>query len=85
MLDSIHQHTHLPWWLVIIGTTLALRGVMTLPLAIYQAKMAAKQELLLPRLKELQNMALHSVVVKCRRANKPHTEANRMFKKEVLQ
>lgn len=83
LLESLHQHSHLPWWVVIAGTTLVLRGGMTLPLAVYQAKMAAKQELLLPRMKELQNAALHSVVVKCRKANLPHTEANRIFRKEV--
>lgn len=83
MLDSVHQYTHLPWWVVVVGSTLILRGAVTLPLAIYQAKMTTKQELLLPRLKELQESVLHSVVVKCRRANKSHTEANKMFKKEV--
>lgn len=84
MLDSIHQHTHLPWWLVIVGTTLALRGSMTLSLAVYQAKVAAKQELLLPRLKELQTTALHRVVAQSRRENLPHTEANKRFKKEAV-
>ena len=57
---------------------------MMLPLAIYQAKMVAKRELLMPRLRELQEWARHSVVVKCRKANKSHIEANRMFKKEVV-
>lgn len=83
-LNSIHQWTHLPWWAVIVGTTLALRTVITLPLAVYQMKMGAKQELLLPRLKELQEATLHNVVIKCRRANLPHTEANRIFQKEVI-
>lgn len=83
VLDSIHQHTHLPWWSVIVGTTLVLRASITLPLAIYQMKMSAKQELLLPRLKELQEAALHNVVVRCRRANLPHTQANKEFQKEV--
>jgi inner membrane protein COX18 len=83
MLDTVHQHTHLPWWAVVVGSTLVLRGVVTLPLAIYQSKMVTKQELLLPRLKVLQEQALHRVVVMCRKANKPHTEANRIYRKEV--
>ena len=83
-LNSLHQCTHLPWWAVIVGTTLVLRVGVTLPLAVYQMKLAAKQELLLPRLKELQEAALHSVVVRCRKANLPHTEANKIFQKEVL-
>ena len=82
-LNSLHHWTHLPWWAVIVGTTVALRLGVTLPLAVYQMKLAVKQELLLPRLKELQETTLHNVVVRCRRANLPHTEANRIFQKEV--
>lgn len=84
MLESVHHHTHLPWWVVIVGTTVILRASVTLPLAIYQAKMVTKQELLLPRLKELQGVALHNIVVRCRRANLPHTEANKKYRKEVV-
>lgn len=83
LLDSLHQWTHLPWWAVVVGTTLVLRVGITLPLAVYQMKLAAKQELLLPRLKELQEATLHDVVARCRRANLPHTEANKIFQKEV--
>ena len=82
-LNSIHHFTHLPWWAVILGTTITLRACIALPLAVYQMKMVAKQELLLPRLKMLQEGTLRDAVVKCRRANLPHTEANRIFQKEV--
>ncbi len=82
-LDSIHHSTHLPWWLVIVGTTVVLRAAVTLPLAVHQVKMIAKQELLVPRLKELQEAKLHSVVVKSRKANLSHTEANKIYQKEV--
>ena len=83
VLNSIHHYTHLPWWAVIVGTTVLLRVGVTLPLAVYQMKLAARQELLVPRLKELQEIKLHNVVAQCRRANLPHTEANKRFQKEV--
>ena len=82
-LECVHQWSHLPWWGVIVGTTLVLRVGVTLPLAVHQMRLASKQELLLPRLKELQEATLHNVVVRCRKANLPHTEANRIFQKEV--
>lgn len=83
VLHSVHQWSHLPWWVVIVGTTLVLRGAITLPLAMHQMKMVVKQELLLPKLKELQELTLHRVVVECRKANLTHTDANKRFQKEV--
>lgn len=42
LLISSQQTTMLPWWAGIICTTLALRTVVTLPLAVYQAAIIAK-------------------------------------------
>lgn len=42
LLISSQQTTALPWWAGIICTTLALRTVITLPLAVYQAIIIAK-------------------------------------------
>ena len=35
-LESVHDWTHLPWWATIIVSTVTLRLIVTLPLAIYQ-------------------------------------------------
>ncbi|KAK9506433.1 hypothetical protein O3M35_008375 [Rhynocoris fuscipes] len=43
-LISIHDFSGLPWWATIVGTTLALRCVITLPLSIYQTLILAKVE-----------------------------------------
>lgn len=42
LLISSQQMTALPWWAGIICTTVALRTVITLPLAVYQATIIAK-------------------------------------------
>ena len=82
-LQNVHDHSHLPWWAVVLGSTFALRAAVTLPLAIHQQKVLAKIELLMPTLKEYQEAVKHNVIVKCRRANLPVEEANRRIRKEV--
>lgn len=82
---AVHSFTHLPWWGVVISTTVLLRSILTLPLAVYQNRIIAKMELLLPTLKEYQEAVKHNVIVKCRRENLPLEEANRRLKKAVSQ
>lgn len=79
----MHEYTHLPWWAVITMTTFMLRTAVTLPLAIHQNKIIAKMELLKPTIKEYQEAVKHNVIVRCRRANLPVEEANRILMKEV--
>eukprot|EP00127_Corallochytrium_limacisporum_P007047 Clim_evm7s241 gene=Clim_evmTU7s241 len=38
-LESLHTSLGLPWWAVIITTTVAVRSVVSLPLAVYNARM----------------------------------------------
>ncbi|KAF2361225.1 Membrane insertase OXA1/ALB3/YidC [Trinorchestia longiramus] len=45
-LQDIHAVLGVPWWLSIILTTVALRTVITLPLALYQQRVIARVELL---------------------------------------
>ena len=42
LLETIHNQLDIPWWLVIVLTTLALRSCFTLPIAIYQLKSTAR-------------------------------------------
>lgn len=81
--EAVHTLTHLPWWAVVVTSTVVLRSLLTLPLAVYQSRVLAKMELLLPTLKEYQEAVKHNVIVKCRRANLPVEEANRRLKKEA--
>lgn len=43
-LHTVHDTTGLPWWATIIGTTVFLRGCVTLPLSLYQQYILAKLE-----------------------------------------
>ncbi len=82
-LHGVHELTHLPWWAVIALTTFSLRTIVTLPLAIHQSKVIAKMELLKPTIQEYQEAVKHNVIVRCRRANLPVGEANKVLMKEV--
>ena len=80
-----HSATHLPWWAVILASTIALRSLLTLPLAVYQNKVMAKMELLQPTVKEYQEAVRHNMAAKCRKENLPYKEANRKIMKAVRQ
>ena len=83
-LTSVHSLTGLPWWLVVVGSTVALRSVITLPLAIQQNKLIARIELLQPTIKEYKEAIKHNVVVKCRREGvQDLNEVNRRIYKQV--
>ncbi|KAM6220646.1 cytochrome c oxidase assembly protein COX18, mitochondrial [Rhynchocyon petersi] len=56
LLLSAHTTSGLPWWGSILLTTVAMRGVVTLPLAVYQHYIIAKVENLQP---EIKNIARH--------------------------
>lgn len=47
-LQSVHLYTGIPWWAMIPATTVFLRGVWTLPLAIMQRLRIQKQNSLRP-------------------------------------
>ena len=81
--EGIHHYTYLPWWAVIVCSTVVFRSMLTLPLAVYQNKIIAKMELLFPTLKEYQEAVKHNIIVKARQAGMTHTEANRWIMKEV--
>ncbi|KAI9005440.1 60Kd inner membrane protein-domain-containing protein [Phycomyces nitens] len=47
ILNAIH-HAGLPWWMTIVGATIALRTSMTLPIAIYQQRSMSRMIELAP-------------------------------------
>lgn len=52
-LINFHELTGLPWWLTIIVTTILLRSVVTLPLAIYSNKIMVRLELISLEMNEI--------------------------------
>ena len=81
--ETLHHWLPLPWWGIIVLSTFCLRGIITLPLAVNQNRMVAKMILLGPIMKEYSEAILHNVVVRCRRAGLPASEANRQYRLEV--
>lgn len=43
-LLNIHEYTGLPWWATIVVTTIALRSIITFPLAVYTNKINVRLE-----------------------------------------
>lgn len=83
-LEALQAATGLPWWACIVGATVALRTVVTLPLATNQHRRMARAELLAPTLKQWSEAIAHKVVAQCRQQNKSHEEANKIATAEVL-
>lgn len=82
-LETVQLVTGMPWWLCIVGTTVTLRTVITLPLAANQHRRVARAELLGPTLQQWSEAIAHKVAAECRRENKSHEEANKVAVKEV--
>ena len=53
LLDSLHDLTGLPWWFTIAVSTICLRGLITVPLAVYSSHIMARVEKLQPELKQM--------------------------------
>lgn len=83
LFQLAHSHSQLPWWALIMISTVCLRTLTTLPLAIQQCKMIAKLELFQPKLVQYKEALKHNVIVKCRRANMSVEQANKILRKEV--
>ena len=81
--ESLHQWLPFPWGALIVFSTVCLRGMITLPLAVIQNRNIAKMILLAPTVKEYSEALLHNVVVRCRRAGLSASEANLQYKLEV--
>ena len=83
LFQIVHEHSHLPWWALIMLSTVSLRTLTTLPLAIQQCKLIAKLELFQPKLVQYREALKHNVIIRCRKANMSVEQANKILRKEV--
>ena len=83
LFQLAHEHSQMPWWALIVLSTISLRTFTTLPLAIQQCKMIAKLELFQPKLVQYKEALKHSIIIKCRKANMSVEQANKILRKEV--
>lgn len=81
-LETVHSWSHLPWWAVIVGSTVVLRSIVTVPLAVHQNKLLTTIELSQPTLQMMTEALKMRVVGECRRMNLSAEEADRRFRKE---
>ena len=68
---------------MIVSSTVVLRSMVTVPLAIYQNKLLAEMQLRQPTINMMTEALKHRVVGECRRLNLPAEEAERQFAKKV--
>ena len=83
ILISGHDFTGLPWWAIIVFTTIVLRFSITLPLARLQAITLAKVELLQPTLNEVIDALKHNISIKGKRSGQSAEEVDRTFRQEA--
>ncbi|XP_078366701.1 cytochrome c oxidase assembly protein COX18, mitochondrial-like isoform X2 [Oculina patagonica] len=81
-LETVHSWSHLPWWAVIVGSTVVLRSIVTVPLAVHQNKLIAKIELSQSTLHMMTEALKQRVAGECRRLNMSAEEADREFRKK---
>ena len=70
-------------WAVIVCSTVVLRSIVTVPLAVHQNKLVTTIELSQPTLQMMTEALKMRVVGECRRMNLSAEEADRKFRKEV--
>ncbi|KAK3553095.1 hypothetical protein QTP86_031367 [Hemibagrus guttatus] len=83
LLISSQQMTALPWWAGIICTTLALRTVVTLPLAVYQAAIIAKIEALQKEIAELAQQLRYEISIRAKEKGWSEKTCRYHFKKNL--
>lgn len=83
-LLTVHDYTGLPWWATIIGTTIALRTVITLPLAIHQHYIVAKIENLNLEMVDIVEELKREMAVAIRMYNWDEKTAKYHYKRAVI-
>ena len=80
ILLTSHNALHLPWWSVIVATTLTLRAITTLPIQIYIQKRTAEVEIAHSEITEFSGPLMSKIMTQCKRDNLTIEEANKKVK-----
>ncbi|XP_029917940.1 cytochrome c oxidase assembly protein COX18, mitochondrial [Myripristis murdjan] len=83
LLLGVQQSSGLPWWAGIMVTTLAVRTLVTLPLAAYQQVIIAKVEALQPEISALARRVRHAVSERGRERGWSDTQCRLQFKQHL--
>ena len=79
----MHLYDYSVRWAVIVGSTVVLRSIVTLPLAVHQNKLLTTIELSAPTLQMMTDALKMRVYGECRRMNLSVEQAELKFRKEV--
>lgn len=79
----IHDYTGLPWWLIIVLTTITMRTTMTLPLFFYQQYILAKLENLRPEMDEIVKELKVETGYAMHKYNLPKEHARRLYNRSL--
>lgn len=82
-IENVHEFSMMPWCGTIIGGTLVLRAVLTLPLAVKQNQTIAQMELLQPQLEVILKSVKADVATKARENGKTEKEIKILMTKEI--
>ncbi|CAG8579513.1 9228_t:CDS:2, partial [Acaulospora colombiana] len=83
-LEYVHDSTGLPWWATIMLSTIFLRSVFTLPIAIWQQKNAARLLNAQPRINGWFEKLKHQVARKMRSQGRSYEEFQAELQKKVF-
>ncbi|KAF0444828.1 60Kd inner membrane protein-domain-containing protein [Gigaspora margarita] len=83
ILEFVQNSTGLPWWATIIFTTIVLRSIFTLPIAIYQQKSYARLLNVQPLINSWIEKLKHKVARKSRMEKRSYEEFQAALQKEV--
>lgn len=83
LLVGLQQASGLPWWSSIFVTTLAVRTLVTLPLAAYQTVIIAKVEALQVEIAELAKRLRYEVSVRAKERHWTEKQSRIQFKKNL--
>ncbi|XP_061582454.1 cytochrome c oxidase assembly protein COX18, mitochondrial [Cololabis saira] len=82
-LSGLQQLTGLPWWLSIVGATVSVRTLVTLPLAAYQLLVLAKVEALQAEISELAKRLRYEVSVRSQERGWTEKQSRFQFQKNL--
>ncbi|XP_055330471.1 cytochrome c oxidase assembly protein COX18, mitochondrial-like [Paramacrobiotus metropolitanus] len=81
ILLTVHETCGTPWWATIIISVVALRSVVTVPLAVLQRRISAKVSSLKPQMDQIAREVAHGVSVQRRAKNWTEQQAASAFRK----
>ncbi|CAG8457326.1 14150_t:CDS:2 [Funneliformis caledonium] len=81
VLEFMHNSTALPWWATILISTILLRTLLTLPIAIIQQKSGARMISLQPQIMDVFEKLKHEVVREVKKRNGTYEEFQRELTK----